>query len=109
MSEDDSRPDDSVSVNVELTGSYEDVFSKLDSTSSDSPELEAVTADMATILDVVETIDGGTRSAVAQALPEEMTASYDAEEVVTVLQVLAEYDLVTLDGNTWRPGPALED
>lgn len=109
MAENESESDESVSVNVELTGSYEEVFSKLDASATGTAELSPVVDDMATILDVVETIDGGTRSAVARRLPEEMTAEYDAEEVVTVLQVLAQYDLVTLDGNTWRPGPALRD
>ncbi|TQR22309.1 hypothetical protein C9J85_10155 [Haloferax sp. wsp5] len=46
--------------------------------------------------------DGGTRSAIAQQLPEDMTVSFDAQAVVDTLQVLERYDVARR--NTWKPG-----
>jgi hypothetical protein len=55
------------------------------------------------VLETVRDLGGGTRSAIAAELPADLSASYDAEGVVDVLQLLQRYDLVVLEGNTWRP------
>lgn len=100
--------DGSVSVSMELTGEYDEILSKLTTDATEDDELAPLVADLETILATVDRIDGGTRSVVADSLPEEMTVQYDPEGVVTALQVLERYDLVTLDGNTWYPGDQLE-
>lgn len=107
MNEDDSETGDSVSVSMELTGEYDEVLSKL-STDAQEDHLAPLTDDLATIVATVDRIDGGTRSAVANNLPGEMTVDYDPEGVVTALQVLERYGLVTLEGNTWYPGTGVE-
>jgi hypothetical protein len=109
MTEENEAETGDVGVTMELSGSYEDVVSKLrtetDSTEVYSPILE----DMKAILRTVDRLDGGTRSAVAEALPDETTREFDAESVVDVLRVLERYGLVELEGNTWKPGPEFPD
>ena len=100
MNTDGPESEDSVSVSMELTGKYDDVLSKL-TTDARADELVPLVDDLETILATVDQIGGGTRSVVADSLPEEMAVQYDPEDVVTALQVLERYGLVTLDGNTW--------
>lgn len=46
---------------------------------------------------------------IARELPAGREESYDAQAVVETLQVLGRYDLVVLEGNTWKPGPELRE
>jgi hypothetical protein len=103
----DSDEDD-VSVTMEITGSYDEVLSKLHAEEEGRPGLEPLMEDVDILLDTLDRMEEGTRSAIADRLPEEMTVDYDAEAVVDLLQVLKRYDLVTLEGNTWKPGPKAE-
>lgn len=99
--------DDTVTVSMELSGAYDDVLGKLQPAESSDESLLPLLADLETLLETVVRIDGGTRSVIADRLPE-TNADLDAAAVVETLQVLERYDLVALDGNTWKPGPRLE-
>lgn len=107
MDEDTETGDDSVSVSLEITGNYDEVMDRLQSPSDGTPRLEPLLTDVDTLLETIVQMDGGTRSAIADRLPETMAASFDAQAVVDTLQVLERYDLVVLEGNTWKPGPTL--
>lgn len=109
MHEEEAEDDERVTVSMELAGPYDDVVSKLRTTADAGADLGRLTEDLSVLLDTVVRLDGGTRSAIAEALPDEMAADYDGQAVVEVCQVLERYDLVVLDGNTWNPGPALGD
>lgn len=109
MSEDEQPDEDGVAVSMEITGPYEDVVSKLKSEDSRPDALAPLTGDLETLLDTVQRMGGGTRSAIADELPGEMAADYDAAAVVETMQVLERYDLVVLEGNTWKPGPRIEE
>lgn len=106
MAEDDEGGD--VTVSMELSGEYDDVLSKLQRAESSDPSLVPLVTDIETLLETVVRLDGGTRSAIAQGLPADVTADFDAQAVVDTLQVLERYDLVVLEGNTWKPGPRLD-
>lgn len=107
MSEDEETDADGVSVSMEINGRYEDVVSKLKAEESRPDALAPLTADLDVLLETVQRMGGGTRSAIAGELPGEMAADYDAAAVVETMQVLERYDLVVLEGNTWKPGPRL--
>ncbi|WP_411716113.1 hypothetical protein [Natronomonas sp.] len=92
---------------MEITGGYDDVVEKLQPAAGERASLGPVMADFSLLLETVLHLDGGTRSAIVDHLPPEMHHTYDAEAIVDALQVLARYDLVVLEGNTWTPGPAL--
>jgi len=96
-----------VSATVELTGEYEEIASILGERPDSLAELNPVTDDMEAVLEIVDRTGGATKSRIAEELPSDVTADLDTEAVIHVLRVLELYDLVTLDGNTWRPGPAL--
>jgi len=100
---------DEVTVSMELSGPYDDVLGKLRPAESGAGSLRPLVADLETVLDTVRRTDGGTRSVIAEQLPAETAADFDPQAVVDALQVLERYDLVVLDGNTWRPGPRLEE
>jgi hypothetical protein len=106
----DGADDDSddVTVSMELSGPYDEVLGKLQPADASSDSLVPLVADMETLLETVQRIDGGTRSVIAEALPADTAAEFDAGAVVDALQLLERYDLVVLDGNTWRPGPRLD-
>lgn len=108
MSQDTDETGDGVTVSVEIDGEYDEVISKLRSSEAESGDLGPLIGDVSTVLETIVRIDGGTRSAVADELPEGMAVTYDAEAVVGLLAVLERYDLITLEGNTWKPGPAVE-
>lgn len=107
MNDDTADSDGDVTVSMELSGPYDEVLSKLQPAEAESESLVPLVADLETLLETVVRIDGGTRSVIAEQLPPETSADFDAEAVVDALQVLERYDLVVLDGNTWRPGPRL--
>jgi endonuclease/exonuclease/phosphatase (EEP) superfamily protein YafD len=107
MSDDDPSTNENVTISVDIAGEYEDVMAKLRTDESKPAILEPLVSDAEVLLETVQRIDGGTRSAIATALPEESSMSGDADAVVDTLQVLERYDLVTLEGNTWMPGPRL--
>lgn len=107
MSDDEETDADSVSVSMEISGRYEDVVSKLKAEESRPDALVPLTADLEVLLETVQRMGGGTRSAIAEELPGDMAADYDAAAVVETMQVLERYDLVVLEGNTWKPGPRL--
>ncbi|PSP60468.1 hypothetical protein BRC73_02185 [Halobacteriales archaeon QH_7_66_37] len=96
-----------VSATVELTGEYEEIASILGERSESLAELDPVTGDMEAVLEIVDRTGGATKSRIAEELPSDVTADLDTDAVIHVLRVLELYDLVTLDGNTWRPGPTL--
>jgi len=100
--------DGDVTVSMELSGPYDEVLSKLQPAEAAEESLVPLVADMETLLETVVSIDGGTRSVIADALPADTAAEFDPGAVVDALQLLERYDLVVLDGNTWRPGPRLE-
>jgi hypothetical protein len=101
--DDDSNSEDDVAVSMEITGTYDEVLSKLVVTEDDHEALRPLLHDVELVLETLDRMGEGTRSAVAKNLPGEMTVDYDAEAVVELLQVLKRYDLVVLDGNTWKP------
>jgi hypothetical protein len=107
MAETSDRFEEDVDITVELTGEYDAVVDKLQLSTDEQEALGPVMADFSRLLETVRRLDGGTRSVIVDQLPPEMHHAYDAEAVVDALQVLARYDLVALDGNTWIPGPAL--
>ncbi|WP_284007000.1 hypothetical protein [Haloarcula pelagica] len=109
MSENQDVDEKEVSVSMELSGDYEEVMSKLHSGDGGRTDLNPLLGDLEQLLETVVRINGGTRSAIAQQLPDDMTVSFDAQAVVDTLQVLERYDLVVLEGNTWKPGPALQE
>jgi hypothetical protein len=95
---------------VKIAHLVAEVVARLGSAGSDEdPLLKPFVADVEALLETVVRIDGGTRSVVADHLPAETAAEFDAEAVVETMQVLERYDLVVLEGNTWRPGPALAE
>lgn len=101
--EDEEADADTISVSIEITGQYEGVVSKLKSEESRSDALAPLVVDLETLLETVQRMGGGTRSAIADELPGEMTADHDAAAVVETMQVLERYDLVVLEDNTWKP------
>lgn len=107
MDDPEDKNGESVDIIVEITGKYGDVVSKLRTPAPEPEKLAAVTSDLSILLDTVIQHNGGTRSAIADQFPPDMDHTYDAEAVVDALQVLEQYDLVILDGNTWYPGPTL--
>lgn len=107
---DDQADDDpgAVTVSMEIAGPYEDVLSRLKYERSAGAPLKPFVHDVELVLETLERMGEGTRSAVANELPDETTVEYDAAAVVDLLQVLKRYGLVTLEGNTWKPN-ATED
>ncbi len=109
MMSDNSEPSDGVSVSMSLSGEYNEVMSKLRIDTTGADILEPLLADAEAVLEAVDQLDGGTRSVVAEQLTDESSLSDDADAVVTLLQVLERYELVHLDGNTWKPGARLRE
>jgi hypothetical protein len=107
MDGDHTETENSIDITVEIAGEYDDVVEKLQPAAGERAALGPVLADLSLLVETVVHLDGGTRSAIADHLPAEMQHAYDADAVVDALQVLARYDLVDLEGNTWVPGPAL--
>jgi hypothetical protein len=111
MSENDSSSGDSVSVRVEIEGKYGDVVDKLQASVGDRELYGDLIGDFEVLLEVLQRENGGTRSALAEAIERsdlETVATLDSERIVTYLRVLEGYGLVELEGNTWKPGPDLE-
>lgn len=107
MEENEAENTDEVSVTIELTGNYADVVTKLRDSEVGDQYLDSVTHDLSILLETLGRMGGGTRSAIAEELPDDMIVEHDAEDVVTVMNVLAKYNLVRLEGNTWKPGESL--
>ncbi|MFB6107455.1 MAG: hypothetical protein ABEJ82_01280 [Haloplanus sp.] len=105
--EDENGERKGVSVSMEISGEYDEVLSRLDAGKAGRSDLGPFVDDVDLLLEAVVETGGGTRSALAERLPAETTVSFDAEAVVDLLRVLERYDLVVLDGNTWKPGPNL--
>lgn len=104
---DDDQTGDSVTATVELAGDYDEIAAILGREEEARQELHAVGEDLEAVLEIVQRTGGTTKSQLVDDLPAGVTADLDADSVIHVLRVLELYDLVTLDGNTWRPGPAL--
>ncbi|WP_256546238.1 hypothetical protein [Halobellus inordinatus] len=102
MKDSESVNDDVINVSMELSGPYEDVMEKLGSKTDSDDSIEPLLGDVKQVLETVERMQAGTRSTIAAELPAEMTADYDAESLVDLLQVLKHYGLLELDGNTWK-------
>lgn len=107
MTDDKDIGGEDVTISVDIEGEYGKVMSKLRSDEEETDYLADLVDDVEQLLKTVEQIDGGTRSAIAQALPDDSSMAGDPDAVVTMLQVLERYDLVSLEGNTWMPGPRL--
>lgn len=105
--EDENREVGDVDATIELTGSYERIAEIIGGSRVTGGELDAVVDDLEAVVEVVARTGGATKSGVAEELPSSVSADLDAESVIHVLRVLELYDVVVLDGNTWRPGPEL--
>ncbi|MFC5369190.1 hypothetical protein [Salinirubrum litoreum] len=108
MVENDHESGEDVRVSVELSGSYDSVIDKLSADGSATRVPDSVLGDVHRVIETVARIDGGTRSRIADSLPAEMSVEYDSERVVELLHVLETYELVELEGNTWKPGPKMQ-
>lgn len=97
-----------VRVSMEITGTYDDVLSRLGRHEERRPGVEPLVRDIEVVMETLERLGEGTRSAIAKNLTAETTADLDAEAVVELLHVLKRYDLVVLEGNTWKPRHADE-
>ncbi len=105
MNDGDGETGGDVTVSMEITGEYGDVVAKLRMDESTPALVEPLRHDIDVLLETVERIGGGTRRVIAAELPSDTSVPYDPQAVVETLQVLERYDLVVLDGNTWKPGP----
>ena len=103
--EEEIEKDGNVSVTMELTGEYDDVVSRIVIDEGSREELHTIVEDFSTLLDTIDVIGGGTKSVIVENLPADMATEYDADTVVSALQTLEQYGLVTLEGNTWKLAP----
>lgn len=103
MSDETEPEPDDVRVSMEITGTYDDVLSRLNTVEERRDGVEPLVQDVEIVLETLERMGEGTRSAVADNLPGDTAAELDAESVVELLHVLKRYDLVVLEGNTWKP------
>ncbi|MHB9287077.1 hypothetical protein ACKVMT_08560 [Halobacteriales archaeon Cl-PHB] len=87
---------------MELSGKYDSIVDKLARYEGEREDLRPLTADFERLIDTIDALDGGTKSVILENLPAEMAVTYDSDSVVSALHVLQHYDLVTLDGNTWK-------
>lgn len=104
-----SKESESVSATVELSGEYEEIVDIISTDESEHPKLTDITEDMGVVLDVITRTGGATKSQIPDEAPSNATVAFDGSSVIHVLRVLELYDLVHLDGNTWRSGPALSE
>lgn len=104
---DNSDTGRNVIATVELSGEYEQIAKIIGAEESDYEETAVIAGDMEEVLNIVSWTGGATKSRIADELPPSVAAKLDTDAVIHVLRVLEIYDLVSLDGNTWRPGPAL--
>jgi hypothetical protein len=95
-----------VETTVKLTGRYENIAQIIGESANVESKTRPVADDLAVILDIVDRTGGATKSQIAEEASGDVTADIDGDSVIHALRLLALYDLVTLDGNTWRPGPA---
>ena len=107
MEDEKESESDEVSVSMEITGPYDDVLARLKHDQEDRDVLDPFIHDVEMVLTSIERMEEGTRSSIAENLPDEMSLDYDAEEVVNLLQVLKRYELVVLEGNTWKVSPKI--
>lgn len=105
--ESDRNSRESVIATVELSGGYEKIAGILGQEREEYPRMSNIADDMGAVMDIVTRTGGATKSQLAADLPSGNARELDAESVIHVLRVLELYGLVRLDGNTWRPGPAL--
>ena len=103
--EEEIERDGNVSVTMELSGEYDDVVSRIVIDEGSREELHTIVEDFSTLLDTIDVIGGGTKSVIVENLPADMATEYDADTVVSALQTLEQYGLVTLEGNTWKLAP----
>lgn len=99
---------ESVNIMVEISGEYGSVIDKLEGPSPGEHQLEELRFDLHRLLTTLQGMDGGTRSAIADRLPEDMNGIHDGQDVVDALQLLEKFEHVHLVGNTWKPGPESE-
>ena len=105
MGDEKESESDKVSVSMEITGPYDDIMARLKYDQDERDVLDPFIHDVELVLSSIERMEEGTRSSIAENLPNEMSLDYDAEEVVNLLQVLKRYELVVLEGNTWKVSP----
>lgn len=99
---------ENVAAKVELSGSYEQIAELLGQSGDEDQHFEPIVADLNAVLDTVVQTDGATKSQLVEALPA-TAGDLDTESVIHALRLLEQYDLVTLDENTWRPGPDAQE
>jgi len=105
--EDENENEGSVTATVKLSGEYGEIAEILAFDGDEYPELTVVAEEMSEVLEIVTRTGGATKSRIADDLPPGVAEGLDADSVIHVLRTLELYGLVQLDGNTWRPGPAL--
>jgi len=99
--------EESIYIRAEIEGPGEEVLARLTGTAEapyEYEELQPVVEDLTQLLETIERTGGGIRSSVAADT--DLQAS--GEGVRHMLELLREYGLVTLEGNTWRLGPAFD-
>lgn len=97
-----------IQTNVELAGNYEEIMEILEESGHKNEVFTSLLNDFEIILETIESIDGGTKSRIVTELPSNLSIDIEAEELVPILRVFENYELVTLDGNTWNPGSKLK-
>lgn len=103
MSDESEVESEGVNVSMEITGTYDEVLARLSPVEERRDGIDPLVEDVETVLETLERMGEGTRSAVSKNLPGDTNAELDAEAVVELLHVLKRYDLVVLEGNTWKP------
>lgn len=98
---------ESIYIRAEIEGPGEEVLARLTGTVEqpyEYEELQPVVEDLTRLLETIERTGGGIRSSVAA----ETDVRASDEGVRHMLELLREYGLVTLEGNTWRLGPVFD-
>lgn len=98
----DNEKRNSVNINVELSGRYEDIADIMGFNSDKSGKYGYISDDFEEIVETIDRLGGGTRSGIAEELSSSTTVNIDGESIIDFLRVLEHYGLVELDQNTWR-------
>jgi len=99
---------ESIYIRAQIEGPGREVLDRLTQSPEETHEFEGlgkVVEDMATVLQTIEHLDGGIRSKVARRADLQLSD----EGVRHLLEVLREYRLLELEGNTWHLGPVVDE
>lgn len=102
MKKNNNKNDEYVTISVEMNGEYGEIMEILSQNEDKYDKFDRLMEDFAIILDTIDRLDGGTRSRIADSLPDTFSLDLSGEELVGILRVLEYYDLVYLDQNTWK-------